>query len=294
MRYIEAYEIIRSALRKTDLDFPLTGNFLSNFFDRHVNDIGLRVVRDKRSFAISVSGTSYLIGEDDFTDRIFKIETSQGSDKVLVPFIPDASVHTGITTTEVDNIGYYISHLTSESGAITGATSANPCVITSTAHGLSVDDYVIISEMTGTATTGLTHQLNGKRHKITAKDDNTFTLGGVNTTSMTSYSTDGGVWVRDSYQLNFTKSPEGTTTVYYYAKPRTKTDDKSMIDLPDSLLSAPIYRCLAEFLNLTGNLQVGSGYVGMAEKLEKDYLQLMATKKSKQYILRQPLQEFIK
>ena len=293
MRYLEAYEIIRTALKKSDLEFPLTGNFLSNFFDRHVNDIGLRVVRDKRSFTVSVSGTSYLIGEDDFTDRVFKVETNQGSDKVLVPFIPDASIHTGITTTEVDNIGYYVSHLTSKSGAITGATSASPCVITSNAHGLSVNDYVIISEMTGTDKNGVTHQLNGKRHKITAKDDNTFTLE-TDTSGMTAYSTDGGVWVQDSYQLNFTKSPEGTTTVYYYAKPRTKTSDKSMIDLPDSLLSAPIYRCLAEFLNLTGNLQVGSGYVGMAEKLEKDYLQLMATKKSKQYILRQPLQEFIK
>ena len=293
MRYLEAYELIRTALKKSDLEFPLTGNFLSNFFDRHVNDIGLRVVRDKRSFTVSVSGTSYLIGEDDFTDRVFKVETNQGSDKVLVPFIPDASIHTGITTTEVDNIGYYVSHLTSKSGAITGATSASPCVITSNAHGLSVNDYVIISEMTGTGKDGVTHQLNGKRHKITAKDDNTFTLE-TDTSGMTAYSTDGGVWVQDSYQLNFTKSPEGTTTVYYYAKPRTKTSDKSMIDLPDSLLSAPIYRCLAEFLNLTGNLQVGSGYVGMAEKLEKDYLQLMATKKSKQYILRQPLQEFIK
>ena len=293
MRYLEAYEIIRTALKKSDLEFPLTGNFLSNFFDRHVNDIGLRVVRDKRSFTVSVSGTSYLIGEDDFTDRVFKVETNQGSDKVLVPFIPDASIHTGITTTEVDNIGYYVSHLTSKSGAITGATSASPCVITSNAHGLSVNDYVIISEMTGTDKNGVTHQLNGKRHKITAKDDNTFTLE-TDTSGMTAYSTDGGVWVQDSYQLNFTKSPEGTTTVYYYAKPRTKTSDKSMIDLPDSLLSAPIYRCLAEFLNLTGNLQVGSGYVGMAEKLEKDYLQLMSTKKSKQYILRQPLQEFIK
>ena len=293
MRYLEAYEIIRTALKKSDLEFPLTGNFLSNFFDRHVNDIGLRVVRDKRSFTVSVSGTSYLIGEDDFTDRVFKVETNQGSDKVLVPFIPDASIHTGITTTEVDNIGYYVSHLTSKSGAITGATSASSCVISSTAHGLSVNDYVIISEMTGTGKDGVTHQLNGKRHKITAKDDDTFTLE-TNTTGMAAYSADGGVWVQDSYQLNFTKSPEGTTTVYYYAKPRTKTSDKSMIDLPDSLLSAPIYRCLAEFLNLTGNLQVGSGYVGMAEKLEKDYLQLMATKKSKQYILRQPLQEFIK
>ena len=58
-------------------------------------------------------------------------------------------------------------------------------------------------------------------------------------------------------------------------------------------MSAPIYRCLAELLNLNGNLQLGSGYVGLGEKLERDYLQLTATKKSKPYLLRQPLQEFL-
>ena len=66
-----------------------------------------------------------------------------------------------------------------------------------------------------------------------------------------------------------------------------------MIDLPDSLMSDPIYRCIAELLNLNGNLQLGSGYIGLAEKLEKDYLQLTATKKSKPYLLSQPLQEFL-
>lgn len=292
MRYIEAYEVIRTALKKSDMELPLTGNFLSNFFDKHVNDIGLRVVRDKRSFTITPSGLSYMIGQNDFTDRVYKVETTSGNSKVLVPFIPDASIHTGITTDEVDNIGYYVSHLTSGNGTITGATSADPCVITS-ANSLSVDDYVIISEMTGTGIAGQYHTLNGKRHKVTSANASSFTLE-TSSAGMTAYSGDGGVWVQDSYQLNFTKKPEGTTTIYYYAKPRTKNSDKSMIDLPDSLLSAPIYRCLAEMLNLNGNLQLGSGYIGMAEKLEKDYLQLTATKKSRQYLLRQPLQDFIK
>ena len=70
--------------------------------------------------------------------------------------------------------------------------------------------------------------------------------------------------------------------------------DAQNIDVPDSLFSVPIYRCNAEFLILNGNLQLASGYIGMSEKLEKDYLQLTATKKSRQYILRQPLQDFIK
>ena len=176
MRYVEAYEIIRTALKKSDMELPLTGNFLSNFFDKHVNDIGLRVVRDKRSFDITPSGLSYMIGQNDFTDRVFKVESSSNNAKTLVPYVPDASIHSGLTTNEVDNIGYYVSHLTSKNGTITGATSANPCVITSVAHGLSVNDYVIISEMTGTGLAGQYHLLNGKRHKITACDADTFTL----------------------------------------------------------------------------------------------------------------------
>ena len=292
MRYQDAYEIIRSALKNADLTMPLTGSFLSNFFDRHVNDIGLRVVRDRRSFDLTISGTGpYMIGEDDFTDRIYKIQTTQGAKKVLVPFVPEASIHTGITTTEIDNIGYYVSHLTSKSGTITDVSAAADAVITST-NTLAVDDYVIISELTGTDISGQIHPLNGKRHKVIAAYSSYFTIE-TSTVGMTAYSANGGVWVQDSWQINFTKTPEGTTTVYYYSKPREKSSDKSRIDLPNSLMSAPIYRCVAELLNLNGNLQIGSGYIGLAEKLERDYLQLTATKKSRQYLLRQPLQEFI-
>ena len=118
MRYVEAYEIIRTALKKSDMELPLTGNFLSNFFDKHVNDIGLRVVRDKRSFDITPSGLSYMIGQNDFTDRIFKVESSSNNVKTLVPYVPDASIHSGLTTNEVDNIGYYVSHLTSKNGTL--------------------------------------------------------------------------------------------------------------------------------------------------------------------------------
>ena len=151
---------------------------------------------------------------------------------------------------------------------------------------------MIISELTGTNISGAVHPLNGKRHKVTAATASNFTIE-TSTTGMAAYSSSGGVWTQDSWQVNFTKTPEGTTTISYYSKPKSKSTDKSLIDLPSSLYSAPIYRCLGELLNLNGNLQLASGYIGLAEKLEKDYLQLTATKKSRQYILRQPLTEFI-
>ena len=246
MRYQDAYEIIRKALRNADTGLPLTGSFLSNFFDRHVKDIGLRVVRDRRSFDLTISGTGpYMVTADDFTDRVYKIQTTQGNDKVLVPFVPEASLHTGVSSDNVSNIGYFTSHLASKTGKITGASSAENCVITSS-NTLVVGDYVIISEITGTGIAGEIHPLNNKRHKVTAVSESSFTLD-TTTVGMTSYSDNGGVWTQDSWSINFTKSPEGTTTVYYYAKPRDKNSDKSMIDLPDSLISAPIYRCIAEF-----------------------------------------------
>ena len=291
MRYIDAYEIIKNALKKSEINLPLTASFLSNFFDRHVNDIGLRVVRDKRNFTLTVNGTSYMIGEDGFTDRIYKIETTQNSSKELVPYVPDASIHSGVAATDVSNIGYYISHLTSKSGTITDVNANATCTITSD-NTLEANDYVIISELTGTDITGQIHPLNGKRHKVVSATASNFVIN-TSTVGMTAYSSNGGVWVQDSYELIFTKAPEGTTKVFYYAKPRDKSSDKSMIDLPNALLSAPIYRCVAELLNLNGNLQIASGYIGLAEKLEKDYLTLTSTKKSRQYILRQPLKDFI-
>jgi hypothetical protein len=57
---------------------------------------------------------------------------------------------------------------------ITGATAANPVVITSTAHGLSNGDEVYI-----TGVSGMT-QLNGRNFKLTAVAANTFALTDLN------------------------------------------------------------------------------------------------------------------
>lgn len=78
--------------------------------------------------------------------------------------------------------------------AITGATAANPVVITSVGHGLTSGDYVFI-----TGVVGMT-QLNGNTYKITVIDANTFSLqnyagANIDGTAFTAY-TSGGTWYK--------------------------------------------------------------------------------------------------
>jgi hypothetical protein len=71
------------------------------------------------------------------------------------------------------------------SKAISGATEADPCVITCTGHGLSTGDKVRISGVNGMV------ELNGKIFTITVVDANSFSIG-VDSQAYTTY-TSGGV-----------------------------------------------------------------------------------------------------
>jgi Ubiquitin-activating enzyme E1 FCCH domain len=75
----------------------------------------------------------------------------------------------------------------SQTGNITGATNANPGVITSTAHGLTTGDQITISGVQGMT------QLNGNTYTVTVVTVNTFSIG-VNTTAFGVY-TGGGSWI---------------------------------------------------------------------------------------------------
>jgi hypothetical protein len=68
---------------------------------------------------------------------------------------------------------------------ITGATQANPCVITAAAHGYANGDDVLIE-----AVVGMT-ELNGKVYRIANKAANTFELQGIDATGYTAYGSGG-------------------------------------------------------------------------------------------------------
>ncbi|MAH46174.1 hypothetical protein CMI37_10105 [Candidatus Pacearchaeota archaeon] len=68
---------------------------------------------------------------------------------------------------------------------VSGATKANPAVITATSHGYSDDDHVVISSVAGMT------QINDRTFKIANKTTNTFELSGVDSRDYSTYSSGG-------------------------------------------------------------------------------------------------------
>jgi hypothetical protein len=79
----------------------------------------------------------------------------------------------------------YISTGTTAAKNITAITKANPCVVTSNAHGLAVGTVVVFASIAGMT------ELNGRAAVITAQDTNTFTLGGIDSAAYTTYTSGG-------------------------------------------------------------------------------------------------------
>jgi len=74
---------------------------------------------------------------------------------------------------------------------ITGATQANPCVITSASHGYSNGDIVIIEGVVGMT------ELNGKYYTVANQAANTFELSGIDSSGFTAYSSGGYASLRN-------------------------------------------------------------------------------------------------
>jgi hypothetical protein len=71
--------------------------------------------------------------------------------------------------------------------AITGATRANPCVITSAGHGLANNNIIRIGYVGGMV------QLNEKMYKVANATANTFELAGVDSSAYTAYTSGGEI-----------------------------------------------------------------------------------------------------
>lgn len=76
-----------------------------------------------------------------------------------------------------------------KSGSITGATKANPCVITSANHNLRSGDHVSIASVGGMT------QLNGNTYTVNVLSSSTFSLDGVDSSAYGTY-TSGGTWTK--------------------------------------------------------------------------------------------------
>ena len=83
-----------------------------------------------------------------------------------------------------------------EVATITGATAADPVVITATAHGLSNDDTVMIDYVVGMT------QLNGNTYTVAGATADTFQLSGVDGSAYTAYGSGGTVIQHRIYRDN--------------------------------------------------------------------------------------------
>jgi hypothetical protein len=293
MRYQEAYELIDVGVIAGGVELPVSHNLMEIYFDQAVNDIAMRAVRKKDYQSFTTSGKTHVFTKSNYSGQIYKVEL----DKVDVPFVDESAIISDVADDDVSKIGYYIKTDTSN-GAITGITLAAASSVTSASHGLDTGDYVIFSEIVGHYFTATKISwLNGKRLAITSTGDNTFTVAvdsyGSGSGS-TAYSS-GGYWQEETHKIYLTKTPDSgdTLKVFYYAKPEPKTSLTSRVDLPAQLIPAAIHNTLGHFLNLGGNLQVGSGHMGLARKLEQEYVDTSRAKEPMPHILPNPMQSFV-
>jgi len=90
--------------------------------------------------------------------------------------------------------------------SVSGATQANPCVVTVTSHGYSNGDEVYLDLVEGMT------ELNGARYTIANKTANTFELSGIDSTSYTAYTT-GGTCERTSIVVDSAATPSSSAPI---------------------------------------------------------------------------------
>tara|TARA_R110002012_G_scaffold239615_1_gene413634 strand:+ start:41 stop:961 length:921 start_codon:yes stop_codon:yes gene_type:complete len=291
MRYQEAYELIDVGIISGGVDIPISDNLKSIYFDNAVEQIAMRSMRKKNMESFAINGKTYNFTNQDYSGQIYKVELDQKD----VPFVDESAIIFNVEDDDVSKIGYYIKTDNSFAKTILGMTTASPTTISTTNHGLSTGDYVVFSEIEGHFVTDTkVSGLNGKRFTITVVDDNRFSVA-LNSSSGYSAYTGGGIYEKDNKELHLTKNPDSGSTlkVYYYSKPLRKENSSSKVDLPEQLIPAVIHETLGHFLNLGGNLQVGSGHMGLAKKIEQEYIDTSRAKEPMPHMVPNPMQSFV-
>ena len=96
---------------------------------------------------------------------------------------------------------------------ITGATNANPCVITAVAHGFSTNNRVTIASVGGMT------QLNGNSYIITKLTADTFSLNGINSSAYGTYTSGGTATAYNTLQdVSRTASAYTATTLWTFTQ----------------------------------------------------------------------------
>lgn len=119
------------------------------------------------------------------TAELFEIQYAQSADVIWL-------THNNFKTQKLTRTGHtawtltdYTPNEDQNAKTITGATQANPCVITATSHGYATGDRIRIKDIVGMT------ELNDRTFVITYATANTFSLNGVDSTGYTAYSSAG-------------------------------------------------------------------------------------------------------
>ena len=291
MRYQEAYELIDVGIISGGIEIPITESLKSVYFDKAIEQIAMRSVQKKNIESFSTNGKAYTFTNEDYSGQVYKVELDQKD----VPFVDESAIISNVEDDDISQIGFYLKTDNSKTGIITGVSQAGSAAITtSTNHNLTTDDYIIISEVNG-ATEPYTDNdvVNGRRTPVYVINTTSFTVS-INTSGGYAYQ-NGGIWELDNKQIHLTKNPDSGATlkVFYYAKPLRKENVRSRIDLPDQLIPAAIHQTLGHFVNLGGNLQVGSGHMGLARKIEQEYIETSRAKEPMPHMVPNPMQSFV-
>jgi len=136
-------------------------------------------------------------------DDTYWLHWNEDVDVVKGPISGDLTERTYFTGTDVPRVtdNTLVDSADAVSGVITGATQADPVVITDVAHGLSTGAKIAVANVVGMT------EINGQTFTVTVLTVDTFELDGEDGTGHTAY-TSGGTWSRvleeypeDSYQI---------------------------------------------------------------------------------------------
>jgi hypothetical protein len=117
--------------------------------------------------------------------------------------------------------------LSATTATISGATAADPCVLTATSHGLSDGDRIRITSVVGMT------ELNNRDFVVTATDANSLTLVGEDSTNHTAYSSAGTATLYTTTDLGYTDTGSTLTIEQEW---RDRTGDQDGATKLDSVL----------------------------------------------------------
>lgn len=168
-----------------------------------------------------------------YRSSTFKLEEGQTSEYGVDEYGINTTISGNLATAQASNT-VSVNDPAKAAVTITAATQANPCSITSTAHGLSTGDEVFISGVVGMT------ELNDKTYTITVVDADTFTLDSTDATAYTAYTSGGTAQRLVHYTLDFvttaTTDYDSAVSVYedadgYYYNVQNSSDTRTEVTL---------------------------------------------------------------